>query len=339
MRIPARASTALVALTGAALFDLAGLPLPFLLGPMFACLIAALAGARLGKLEPVTSAMRTILGVAVGASITPDLVDRLSDFALSVALAPLFILVIGLLGYPYFRRFCGFDPMTAYYSAMPGGLQDMIVFGQEAGGDARTISLVHATRVLVIVAAIPFMLTVYWGQSLDRPPGAPAADLPLHEMLIMLACAGLGWAVAARIKLFGASILGPLILTAAASLSGLITHRPPAEAILAAQFFIGVGAGVYYVGVTMTELRRTVLAALGYCLVLAVISVLFGEFVYLVGAAPQIEATLAFSPGGQAEMAVLAIIAGVDAAYVVTIHLLRLIIVIVGAPLVARFLR
>jgi len=47
-------------------------------------------------------------------------------------------------------------------------------------------------------------------------------------------------------------------------------------------------------------------------------------------------AILAFAPGGQAEMVLLAIVAGTDIAYVVTHHLVRVVVVILGAPVAAR---
>lgn len=334
-----RVLTLSAAILGVAAFWALSLPLPFLLGPMFACLLAALAGARLKGTAGVSDLMRTVLGVAVGASVTPELLGRIGEMAATVALVPLFVLIIGAIGYPYFRRVCGFDRPTAYYCAMPGGLQDMIVFGAEAGANTRALSLVHATRVLVVVSLLPLILTTIWGVSLDNPPGAPAASIPTLELAIMAVCALVGWKGGERIGLFGAAILGPLAVTAAASLAGLIHHRPPAEAILAAQFFIGLGVGVKYVGVTLPELRDVVLASLGFCVVLAVLSLIFAEGASLAGLAPHVEALLAFAPGGQAEMAVLAIVAGVDVAFVVTHHLVRIVVVILGAPIVARFAR
>jgi membrane AbrB-like protein len=222
---------------------------------------------------------------------------------------------------------------------MPGGLQDMLVFGIEAGGNARALSLVHATRVLVIVSIMPVLLTWGWGLTLDHAPGSPARDIPLVELAVMLACAILGWRVGKRIGLFGAAILGPLVLSAAASLTGLINHRPPAEAILVAQFFIGLGVGVKYTGVTIGELQRIVAAALGYCVILAILSVAFAELAHFYAGTPQVEALLAFAPGGQGEMVVLAFVSGADLACVVTHHLVRLIVVILGAPIAARWLR
>lgn len=67
---------------------------------------------------------------------------------------------------------------------MPGGLQDMLVFGAEAGGDVRALSLIHATRVL------------------ERGPGAaPGMSIRATdpvEIVLMVAAGFLGWKLAAR---------------------------------------------------------------------------------------------------------------------------------------------
>ena len=66
-----------LAVFGTAIFWALDLPLPFLFGPMTACLIAALAHAPMEGFGQVSVAARTILGVAVGASITPALFAEL----------------------------------------------------------------------------------------------------------------------------------------------------------------------------------------------------------------------------------------------------------------------
>jgi uncharacterized protein len=334
-----RMATFALAASGMGLFLVLDLPLPFLFGPMFACLVAALIGARLLGPGVLGVAARTILGVAIGASVTPELLHRLPAMAASVAFIPLYVVVIGLIGVPFFRHVCRFDPITAYYAAMPGGLQDMVIFGTAAGGNPRTLSLVHATRVLIIITLVPLILTHALGVSLDAPIGAPAAEIPALELVLIAAAALVGWKGGERIGLFGASILGPMIVTAALSLMGLIHHRPPSEAILAAQFLIGTGIGVGYVGVTLRELRRDVLAGILYVLILALLAFVFAKIVTLIGLAGPLEGFLAYAPGGQAEMTVLAIVAGADLGFVIVHHVLRVLIVISGAPLVARLLR
>lgn len=332
----ARLATLAVAASGAVAFLGAGLPLPLLLGPMLACLVAALLGARMQDAGQLSAFMRTFLGVAVGSSITPATLRHLPDFALSLLFVPAFIAVIGAVGYPLFRHVFGFNHPTAWYAAMPGGLQDMLVFGEEAGGDVRALSLIHATRVLVIVTVAPFIMVTFWGADLTQAPGRPAIDTDPLQIALMIIAGLAGWKIAERVGLFGASILGPMILTAILSLAGIITVRPPAEIIWAAQFFIGIAVGVKYAGITWKELRVDVGAGVAYALVLALISLAFFEMVYLAGVAPALDAFLAFLPGGQAEMVVIAIIAGADLAYVVSHHLLRIILVILLAPIVAR---
>ena len=334
-----RVTTFAFAALGVAVFSALDLPLPFLFGPMFACLVAALAGFRLKGFGQVSVAARTILGVAIGASFTPAVLASLPGMALSVAIVPFYIALIALIGVPFFRYVWKFDQPTAYYAAMPGGLQDMVLFGIEAGGDARALSLIHATRVLIVVTLAPIFLVQLYGQSLDNPLGVPASELPVHEMALMVVAAFVGWKGGERLGLFGASILGPLIVAGLLSLANVLHGRPPAEAILAAQFFIGCGIGVHFVGVSWRELSRDVAAGAAYVVVLSLLAAMVAYVVTRVGLAQGTEAFLAFAPGGQAEMTVLAIVAGADLGYVIAHHLTRIVLVIIGAPVVATVMR
>lgn len=106
-----------------------------------------------------------------------------------------------------------------------------------------------------------------------------------------------------------------------------------------AQFFIGMTVGTKYAGVTMAEVRKDVAAALGFCAILLVLTVIFVEAIHIFQLAPPMEALLAFAPGGQAEMTVLALIAGADLAFVIAHHVLRIVVVILGAPLAARLFK
>ena len=331
--------TIAISLAGVAGFAAAGLPLPWLLGPIFACLLAALSGVEMRGTGLLSESMRTILGVAVGATLTPAVLATFPAMWPTLMLVPLMVLVIGALGVPYFLWVWRYDFPTSYYAAMPGGLQDMLAFGEEAGGNVRTLSLIHATRVMVIVVASPFLLQYVWEADLSNPPGDPLIALPPVELALMTICAVIGWRGAAWLGMFGATILGPLIVTAVVTLAGLLENRPPAEAIWAAQFFIGMTIGAKYSGVTIAEVRRDLTASLGFCLMLIALTVAVVETIYLLGLAPGLETFLAFAPGGQAELTVLALIVGADVAFVVAHHVLRLFFVILGAPIAARAFR
>lgn len=332
-------ATLAIAGLGVTVFSLAGLPLPFLLGPMFACLGFALLGARLQGPGVIGTMFRTVLGVAAGSAISPDVVSQVPDMLRSLALVPFFVGIIALTAYPLLHSVFGYDRVTSYYGAMPGGFQDMVVYGEEAGANMRVLSLIHATRVLLLVSLAPFALSQIWGVDLSALPGVPASDIPAREIALMVAAGLGGWLIAKRLGIFGASIIGPLVVTACLSLLGLITHRPPAEMVWAAQFFIGLGVGARYAGVSLLELRHTLLAAITNGLLLAAVSGVFIAGVAILGIAPGLDAFLAFLPGGQGEMVVLSIIAGADLTYVVLHHVFRLVLVITCAPVAIKLFR
>lgn len=339
MILKRRLTTAGIAALGVILFLWLRLPLPFLLGPMFLCLAFALGGARMEGMGRLGIAFRTILGVAAGTSITPEAVAKLPELAVSLAIVPLFILTVALLSFPLMRRGFGFDRVTSYFCAMPGGLQDLVVFGELAGANLRVLSLVHATRILLIVSAAPFLLGWFWEVDLLARPGRSSAEVAPVQIAWMVFAGLAGWGIAHRLRVFGASIIGPMVLAAGLSLSGVVTGRPPAEMIWACQFFIGLAVGSKYVGVTMAELRRVVLAGSVNGVLLAAVSAVFILTISAAGIAAPLNAFLAFLPGGQGEMVVLAIIAGADLGFVVLHHILRIALVVTCAPLALRLVR
>ena len=76
-----------------------------------------------------------------------------------------------------------------------------------------------------------------------------------------------------------------------------------------------------------------------YVLILAVLAAAVTEAVSSLGLARPVEGFLAFAPGGQAEMTVLALVAGADLGFVIVHHVTRVLLVIAGAPIAARVLR
>ena len=89
----------------------------------------------------------------------------------------------------------------------------------------------------------------------------------------------------------------PLILAAVFSLSGFLT-TPPAEIIWAAQYFIAIGIGVKYVGISSIEIRD-ILAGLIFSILLLLLTTCILALVLILKIAEPVEAILSFAPGGQ----------------------------------------
>ena len=107
--------------------------------------------------------MTVVIGVMLGAGFTPQVLESIWTWAPTVLGLAGFVVVSGAACLVYFRRIAGFDFATAYFSGMPGGLIEMVIVGEEKGGDARTIALVHSARILLVVLALPFVTQLVGG--------------------------------------------------------------------------------------------------------------------------------------------------------------------------------
>jgi len=119
-----------------------------------------------------------------------------------------------------------------------------------------------------------------------------------------------GWCVANKLRIKEATIIGPMLATAAMSMTGLVLHCPPIEIMMVAQLFIGISIGCRYAGTDHHTILIAAGAAIGFCVLIFSLATGFAGFIFLIGKIDFLDTILAYSPGGQAEMTLLAIIAG-----------------------------
>ncbi len=326
---------------GGATFWWLTLPLPWMLGSMLAVTVAALSGAPV-RLPPwIRSVMITVIGVMLGASFSPDALARMGQWLVTLAGLAACSLALGLVGWVWFRHVAKFDPITAYFSAAPGGLNEMVLVGGAMGGDDRTIALVHATRVFLVVFTIPIWYRFH-GATLGGSGGRPfvgLTDVAPIDIAILAACAVVGALGAQRLKVPAAFVLGPLTLSAAVHLAGVTGSSPPTLLVSAAQVAIGTSLGCRFSGTPLGLIGHTLRHAAAAALLMIGVTVAFAVVVDRFVDMPVAALILAYAPGGLPEMSLLAYALAIDAALVAGHHLARLIMVITIAPLFFRFLR
>jgi membrane AbrB-like protein len=327
--------------SGGFLFAWANLPLPWMLGAMAACTAAALSGARPAVPRPLRSGMIAVLGVMLGSAFTPGLAARLPEWSLTLAILSAAMAVTTWAVARLFRRLGGHDPVTAYFAAAPGGINEMVLTGGALGGDERAIALSHALRILLIVFTVPFgfrMASNWHGTPIAQAMGS-IADLHVADALLLAACAVAG-ALAARMLRFPApGLTGPMAASAAIHLGGLTASAPPGELVVAAQVVTGAAIGSRFAGLSLSALAAS--ARLSTMATLVMLAVSGGAaFVLALGTGLSFPLLLlAFVPGGIAEMCLVALALGQDVAFVSTHHVVRVVLVIAVAPLAFRLLR
>jgi len=324
---------------GGLVFAAAGLPLPWMLAAMAATLAASLARVPQGRPSVLIAPMRVVLGVMIGSGFTPEVVEVLPEMLLSLVFVVPYVALLGLIGVPYLQRYAGYDLPTAYFASMPGGLADMTAFGKEMGGGRRRQTC-SCSQHPGSDHRLPRSLCDRTGR-IDRlvgpcPVRPRLTDLPLRDVAILLFCGLVGWWGATKLRLTGATIVGPMILSAAAHMAGLTDAKPPDELIKLAQLVIGTAIGASFVGVLVREIVRIIFLTTGMVAAMPALTVVFAAGVRWLTGFSLMSVVLAYTPGGQAEMNLIALTRGVDIAYVAVHHMGRVALVVLGAPILFR---
>jgi hypothetical protein len=323
---------------GTVLFLWLRLPLPWFLGCMSFVLVAAVVGLPVGRPTLLTTPVRALLGFAIGSSFTPALFGRAAEMAVSLLLVVPMVLLVTRTGSWFFARVAGMSPPTAYFSAVPGGVTDVVSMAEDLGADTRAITLAHSTRIVIIVFALPlyFQYVLHLDISGAALPQQANNDHVLLDIVLMAAISALGWLLATRAGLAGAALVGPMLLSAMAHLAGLTTAKVPGSLMNAAQITLGVLLGCQFKGLTLREFVSVVTKAAIYSVFLLVAALAAAALSYRLTGAAMAPALLAFTPGGQNELLLLAFLLGLDVPFVALHHLMRLAVVIIGAQLVLK---
>ncbi len=321
---------------GALAFLALSLPLPWFLGALSFCLIAAVLKAPIDRPRIMSVPVRVVLGVTIGTAFTPALISMLGSMAGSLLLLIPFMLIIIAAGVVFFERLARFDRPTAFFCAVPGGLTDMVTMAADAGANVRAVTLIQATRIIIIVALLPFWLRLNGQQGITNaiPPGVHLSEFGLADAVTLVGLGWAGWVLARRLGLAGAPLVGPMILSGLAHASGLTTAKVPIEIMIFAQVTLGIMLGAQFRGVTLKEFSTTMVWGLAFGVLLVVATALVATGVARLTGFDSTTVLLAYAPGGQTELNLLAYILGLDAAFTALHHLVRLAIVIFGAQLV-----
>lgn len=338
-RFPIMVGTLLVGALGGFVFSLLNLPLAWMIGAMVFTMTLAVLGVPLQGPGKGRAVVITVLGVMLGSAFKPDVFDHAALWAFSLAGVIIFVTVVTALLAWGLQRFAGLGRKEALLSAAPGGFGEMVMIAESYNADIRTVSLIHATRVMFTVLLIPFYFRIFEGYVPPSvSPMGTMGDLTLEDAGALLACAVVGYLVARQLKMPAAALLGPMILSAIVHFMGFTQAKPPGELVNLAQIVIGTNVGCRFVGIERRQLINPVgLGIIGAAITLAMAlgaATLLQQLTNL----DHLALWVSFAPGGLAEMTLISLAMHLDTAFVATHHLARILFIIVSISLLSRIL-
>lgn len=329
----------LIGLVGSLSFIYLKLPLPWLLGSITAVAIASrISFIPIKNPKMLSPSARSMLGLMIGSAFTPSIIQYLGNYLVSLIMILPFTIIIAICGIFYYWKILGHDKMTSFFSAMPGGLLEMVAIGESMGANVYKITLFQSTRLLLIIFSLPFIIEIVGGINLkgNRTITAPLKEVPSIDLFILLCMAILGVFMAKKLRISAPYILGPMIVSMIAHLSGWVTSHPPDEIIKLVQVILGTSVGFVFRGVPFKEIVITILSTLGYFVILSIIAAIFIFIVATITHFDLLSIILAFAPGGQAEINLIAIVVAVNLPYVALHHVFRMFLIMGIAPLFAK---
>ena len=329
---------------GFRLFRLLKIPLPALLGSLFATGTLSVLG-----YFPSTSisGISFVAKVALGAMLGRRL-DRGSLRHLRKLIIPACLICVWMLGFSFFsgwllNRISSLPLSTTLIGSAPGGVSEMAIFAMSQGYDVTTITFIQVFRLIFVLLVTPFIARQW---SIKHPQMETAPPLPVYgkavttpkanvPLLILFACLG-GW-LGAWLKIPAGDMLGSMTGTA---LIGLTTGKEipfPVWVRNWAQIGIGMSIAQRLGPDSLTQLRPLLLHLIVPTLLIVASSLLLAVMLQRLTRWDMLTCLLSTSAGGLSQMIVMAEETEADSLTVGVLHTARFLSVISLMPLLVQW--
>ena len=338
------AITFTLALATGHLFKSLGLPAPYLIGSLFGVWFM---GVAIGPVREKLAMPRWLfmpvalgLGTLIGGNFRPDVVSHISAAAVTVSAMVGATILATLAGLTYLMKIRKYDFIMALLSCIPGGQAEVAIMSRDLVEKDYVVVLFHLVRVAIVFCSTPLILAFVQGEAavtasntaLQSMPGLFSLDISTLAVFVAISVGSLPLARVLRIPM--PHLIGPLLVSSALHVAGVIEVPRISEFIILAQVTIGSSVGSRLAKVPLVELAPYIRDAIVNAII---VLMTYGLVAFAVASLTNIDfikMLLAFVPGGLYEVTLLALIFGFDVAFVAFHHTIRVMMVFIGLPLV-----
>ncbi|KQT85778.1 AbrB family transcriptional regulator [Aurantimonas sp. Leaf443] len=314
----------------------AGLPVAWLLGPVFVVSAATLAGLDTRMPDRLRDLVFFILGLQAGSGVTPDVLDQIALWPLSFAVQMIGVLFVIAATYG-FLRLLSWDRQTALFSAIPGALSFVIAAASQTRADMTRITVLQSVRLLLLIGALAPALAFVEGGEGTVTVARGHAGTP-GQYAILFGVSALAALLGHRSRLPGGMMLGALLSSAALHVTEIAPVPIPPFLAVPSLVLLGITIGARLQGLDRRGVVALIPASLGsFAIGLTVAGLSAAVAVLLLSLAPA-KVALAYAPGALEALTVLAFQFGQDPAYVAAHHVVRFMALALTMPFLARSL-
>jgi len=316
----------------------AGLPSSYLFAALLVGLaVALLLPGRATVPAPAFVAGQALTGVALGAFVRSSALRALAHSWLPVTLVSAATLGVCVVAGMVLTRFTALDAPTAQLGSVAGGASGIVAMSDDLGADARLVAFMQYLRVLVVVLLTPLILAVAFpGHGTGSVAGTSTLGQP-RDWLLALGIAAAGVAIAEVAHMTAGTLLAPMVLAAVVALAVPGGEFTVPQLLAQTAFaLIGLQVGLRFTMETVRLLGRLLVPVLLSVLALLVVCFGFALLLDLTTSVTLLDAYLATTPGGLFAVLAVAFGAGANTTFILAVQGLRLLVMVMLAPLVVR---
>lgn len=323
--------TVLVAALGGTAFYLMDLPAAWLSGAMVFVALATLAGAPTLLPDKLRDTLFVLIGLSMGAGVRPDVLERIGEWPVSMALLVVVVVSVTLAGYVVLHFGAKWSRDTAFFGAIPGALNYVIALATERGADLPRIASSQSLRLFVLVAILPFAVVTSNGEPTGEGMSV-IVSTPLEILLGLPLCLAASF-LAVKLRVPGGWMTGAFFMSAGLNATGLLTVALPEFVVLPCFVMMGAMIGCRFANMTFRQFMSVLGASIAAFCAAFLTSIAGALLLSELAGIPFGQALLAYAPGGLEVMTLLAFMLDLDPAFVAAHQIVRFTSMVLLLPL------
>jgi membrane AbrB-like protein len=319
----------------------ANFPAAFLLGPMIAAIACGLGEFTVRVPRLGFTLAQGVLGCMIARALKPAVVSTIAQDWPSMVLTVLVTVAAAMAVAWTLLRTGSLPGTTAAWGTMPGAATGMIAMAEDFGADPRVVAFMQYMRVTCVVVVTALVTRFWFGLGAGTGPSELSGLLTFDPPGIIGAAEALALAAAfgmlgVRLGIPAGGLILPMLAAALLQGVGLYTIVLPPWLLAAVYAVVG-----WYVGLRFTRrLVGDVVSAIPQMLAgaLGLIGLCLGSAWVLTRLVhtDALTAFLATMPGGIDSIAIISAGSRADLGFVFALQALRMFVVIMSGPVLAR---
>ncbi|MEX0842343.1 MAG: AbrB family transcriptional regulator, partial [Xanthobacteraceae bacterium] len=237
----------------------------------------------------------------------------------------------------YLRLVHGWDAKSALYGASPGGMAQVIALATQAGADIRAVVIVQTVRVVFLAVGIPAGLALFGlAASPTASLGAETFTASWLSIVLLVVFSTFTAMLLHWIRFPASMVFGAMLGSGILHGGGFMEAALPSWLVSAAIIGLGATVGARFANTPARLFFAYLGAALGSFAVAGAIATAFALLVASITSTQIADLVIAFSPGAQDTMMVLALSLNIDPVFVGAHQLARFLVVSLSLPVFAH---